>query len=386
MSWAIATTLTTGTVYTVGITATNAEGLSSPESDFTITIHSFPTATLSNNGPVNVSDSAAITFSNVSEPAVPGAAFVYSFASSEAGLASAVSSTTPYTTVTFPASGFYTEFGRVSDQFGSYADYSTTVAVNPVTLTAILSNNGPVNEGSPVMVTFSDPSENSIANTAAGFHYSFATTEAGLTGSYFSTSSTPTASFIFYSSGTDTIWGRIIDQDGYYTDYSTTAIVNNLPPYASGISGPANVVENSPAGTYTYSLAGVVDPFTGPNHNGSNLSNVTYSFALTQTGLAGSWAAGSGTNSFSPAIGTQAFTVYAQAYNIGGGASPIYTLFVSVEHYPVLSPTGTISMVEGGTYAATVTATDIDPNVLPTYSIVGGVDAAQFHIDASSAS
>ena len=61
-----------------------------------------------------------------------------------------------------------------------------------------------------------DPSS---ADTAAGFHYSFATSLAGLATTYAGAVDGPSQSFTFDDNGTPTVYGRIFDKDGGFTDY-----------------------------------------------------------------------------------------------------------------------------------------------------------------------
>ena len=69
--------------------------------------------------------------------------------------------------------GSRTVKGKVIDKDGGSTEYTTTVTVNNVAPTATLSNNGPVNEGSPATVTFSSQFDPSSADTTAGFHYAY---------------------------------------------------------------------------------------------------------------------------------------------------------------------------------------------------------------------
>ena len=91
----------------------------------------------------------------------------------------AAAGTTVSASFTFDDNGSYTVYGRIFDKDSGATDYTTTVLVNNVAPTASLSNNGPVNEGSPVTVSFASPSDASPADVQAGFHYSFALTSAG---------------------------------------------------------------------------------------------------------------------------------------------------------------------------------------------------------------
>src|SRR2546425_12788762 len=71
-----------------------------------------------------------------------------------------------------PATG-YTVTVKVTDKDGGTDSKTFKVTVANVAPTATLSNNGPVNEGSPATISFSAPFDPSSADTSAGFHYAF---------------------------------------------------------------------------------------------------------------------------------------------------------------------------------------------------------------------
>jgi hypothetical protein len=106
---------------------------------------------------------------------------------------------------------------------------SATVTVNSFP-TAVIGNSGPISEGSLATVSLSNPYDPSSADTAAGFHYSFATSQGGLAATYASTGEASAASFQFVDEGTYTLWGRIFDVNNGYTDYQTQVEVNDVPP------------------------------------------------------------------------------------------------------------------------------------------------------------
>ena len=104
-----------------------------------------------------------------------------------------------------------------------------------------LSNNGPINEGSTATVTFTGASDPSSADTAAGFHYSFALTQR----TWRPPTPPPAPARSAHSPSTDngsyTVYGRIFDKDGGFTDYTTTVVVNNVAPTATlSNNGPVN--------------------------------------------------------------------------------------------------------------------------------------------------
>ncbi|QDU24237.1 beta strand repeat-containing protein [Urbifossiella limnaea] len=123
---------------------------------------------------------------------------------------------------------------------GSTVNYTTTAVVTGVVPTAVISNAGPVGEGSPVTVSLSDPQDPSPTDTAAGFRYSFATSAAGLAGSYAGAQPGSSAQFTFPDGpSTQTVFGRIFDKDGLFSDYQTVVTVTNVNPTATlSVSGP----------------------------------------------------------------------------------------------------------------------------------------------------
>src|SRR5262249_41607030 len=95
-----------------------------------------------------------------------------------------------------------------------------TIMVTNVAPSATLATTGVVNELAPVTVTFSNVTDPSSADTAAGFRYSFATSPTtGLATSYATASPAPSAQFTFADSGTYTVLGRVFDKDGGFRDY-----------------------------------------------------------------------------------------------------------------------------------------------------------------------
>src|SRR5207249_62520 len=112
---------------------------------------------------------------------------------------------------------------RILDKDGGQSEYTTTVVVTNVAPTARLSNNGPVNEGSPATVSFTHQFDPSSADTAAGFQYAYACDGA----TYGTVSSNPSANCTFTDNGSYTVAGQIRDKDGGFTEYTTTVVVTN---------------------------------------------------------------------------------------------------------------------------------------------------------------
>jgi hypothetical protein len=300
-----------------------------------VTVHNVaPTATIGNSGPVNEGSPVTVSLSNPSDPSSVDAAagFHYSYATSVAGLATTYAGATDGTSkaFTFTDNGTPTVYARIFDKDGGYSDYSTVVTVHNVSPTATIGNSGPVNEGSPVTVSLSNPSDPSSADTAAGFHYSYATSVAGLATTYAGATDGTSKPFTFTDNGTPTVYARIFDKDGGYSDYSTAITVNNVAPTATiGNSGPVN--EGSPV---TVSLSNPSDPSSVDAAAGFH-----YSYATSVAGLAATYAgATDGTSkAFTfPDNGTP--TVYARIFDKNDGFTD-YSTAITVNN---VAPTATI--------------------------------------------
>jgi hypothetical protein len=125
----------------------------------------------------------------------------------------------------------YTITLTVKDSSLASGSDTAQVSVNNVAPTATFSNNGPVDEGSPVTVSFSDQSDPSTADAAAGFHYAFSCSNGDLSSATYASSGTSSStSCTFNDNGSYDVKGRIIDKDDGYTEYTTTVTVNNVAP------------------------------------------------------------------------------------------------------------------------------------------------------------
>ncbi|HUR53843.1 MAG TPA: VCBS repeat-containing protein, partial [Gemmataceae bacterium] len=174
------------------------------------------------------------------------------------------------TTASLPAallldSGTRTVRARVIEVNGAFTDFTTTVVVVNVAPTGTLSGPaGPVRPGESFTVAFGGVSDPSPADTAAGFVYSFDTDEDGV---FEVSGSTPNVTRSFVTLGTHTIVARVADQDGAFTEVTTTVVVE--PParsrsYAVGADagGPAraSLFRN---GSEVLNVLAFDPPFTG---------------------------------------------------------------------------------------------------------------------------
>src|SRR5204862_177473 len=73
----------------------------------------------------------------------------------------------------FNDQGVYTVRARILDKDNGFTSSTTDVHVTNVAPTADLTNDGPVGEGSPATVSFSNQLDPSSVDTAAGFRYEY---------------------------------------------------------------------------------------------------------------------------------------------------------------------------------------------------------------------
>jgi 6-phosphogluconolactonase (cycloisomerase 2 family) len=322
---------------TVELRVTDPRGLTSVTSVGISITNVAPVATLTNDGPIDEGMSATASFSNPIDPAPADAATLhYSFAHSEAGLAATyvAAGTSPAQAFPFGEAGTYTIWGRIMDKDGGYTDYSTDVTVNDVAPSATLINKGPVQEASPVTVTFMDPSDPSLADTNAGFRYSFASDPALLATTYAAASPSASTTFTFDNNGAYTVYGRIFAQDGAYGDFTTPITVTNVPPTASfSNSGPVD--EGSSAATVTFSNQYDVS-------TADRAAGFTYSYDFGNTGtfeITRSSSPTAGVPSALLADGPASLVVRGRIYDQDGGFTD-YLTTITINNVP---PTATFA-------------------------------------------
>ena len=266
----------------------------------------------------------------------PGDVLTYSLVSGPLGLS--VDPATGDARWTPPNNGSFSFMVRATDAYGASATRTMNVLVdNAAPTTTGVSGPAGVPEGTTATFSLADPSD-VAADVAAGLRYTFSL--APITGGSYATAGTlnsftsPAAD----GPGTFTVYGRVWDQDGGYTDKPLVVGVTNTAPTATELAGPAVIGEGE---TGTFSLAGVSDPSDAV---------LKFSFALSKDDLAGSYAAASAANEFkyAPADGPGAVVVYGRVWDKDGGSTD-YAIGVTVQH---AAPTGTlvagVGAVEGG--------------------------------------
>ncbi len=127
------------------------------------------------------------------------------------------------------------------------------VTVNNVDPTATFFNGGAVSEGSNGLVGFAAQFDPSVADTNAGFSYSYDFNndgdfaDSGELTDVASASTAVPALYLADGPAVRTVRGRIKDKDGGFTDYTTNITVNNVTPVVNGgpnIVVPATVLFN----------------------------------------------------------------------------------------------------------------------------------------------
>jgi 6-phosphogluconolactonase (cycloisomerase 2 family) len=135
---------------------------------------------------------------------------------------------------------------------GQSAIGATTLEVVNSAPSATLVNSGPVNEGGTVTLSFTNQSDPSPADVAAGFSYSYDFDNDGVFEVFDGASSSAEVPGQFLtSSGLQLIRGQIVDKDGGARDVLTSVTVLDVPPTLT-LDGADTVEEG---GRYTLNLS-----------------------------------------------------------------------------------------------------------------------------------
>jgi hypothetical protein len=162
------------------------------------------------------------------------------------------------------------------------------------------------------------------------------------------------------NSGTVTITAH--DMGGNVSTTTFALTVNNLPPTATGVSGPAtlNVGQSG-----TYSLAGVNDP------SSVDSASLHFSFGTSPSDLAADYATAGTTNSFAfTPSATGGYTIYGMVFDKDGGVNT-YQMVLNVNG-------GTAPVVS----SFVVNNGDVQRSRLTTITVnfANSIDAAQFQV------
>ena len=159
------------------------------------------------------------------------------------------------TTCATTDNGSRTIRATIKDKDGGSNEYTVTGVINNANPTATFSATDPVDEGSPITIALSNPSDPSSADTTAGFTYAFS-----CDGTTFGPASvTATDSCATTDDGSRTVRGKIVDKDLGATTYSATLSVVNIAPTAT-FSAPTTPVDEG--SSVALALTGGTDPST----------------------------------------------------------------------------------------------------------------------------
>jgi PKD repeat protein len=347
--------------YTVNARVTDRYGAHSDYSAALVVNNVAPVSSLL--APATGDEGAALSFSlgAVSDPSADDAAagFTYSFDFDNDGIYE-VSGTSPSVTHLFDDNNHYTVNARVTDKDGGHSDYSADVHVkNVAPKSPRFWDNNPKAEGTVVTVGFDAVSDPSLADTAAGFTYSYDFDNDGV---FEVTSTSPTATHTFGDNGVYWVRGRVTDKDGGYEEYTTDVEVYNVAPTATLVTS-GTMLEGS---AVTVRLEGVADPSAADLAAG-----MTYSFDLDNDGVfevSGS----------SPAV-TRAFAndgsylVRARVTDKDGGSTTYSSVIKVLNAAPTLSSFTTTAATIGSAKQGSVVSVSgsfADPGVLDTHTAV----------------
>jgi methionine-rich copper-binding protein CopC len=212
---------------------------------------------------------------------------------------------------TYVNSGQYTVTITLTDDDGGSSTLTKSVTVNNVAPTATFASGGAVTTGSPASVSFSNISDPSPGDVSAGFVYAY---DFDNDGTFEEVSDEPSATHVFTRPGTYTVKGRITDQNGGATVYSTTITVNAAQVVGrhifynnsafDGESSAANAADDAaiatdktallPGGTATFAnytsyskgINGIMFDITGTP---GSLSASDFTFKIGNTNDPGTW-------------------------------------------------------------------------------------------------
>ena len=320
-----------------------------------------PTATFSNTGPVDEGSSFQLSLGGAFDPSSVDTAAGFSYAF-DCGDGSGYGDFSTTATATCPTNdnGTRDVAAKIRDKDGGTSTYTDTVAVHNLAPTGHLSNNGPVDEGSPATIAFTSPSDVSSVD-AASLHFAFSCAGADLSGTtYGDASATNTAGCTFPDNGMYTVTGVVIDKDGGATTDSTTVQVNNVPPTmtaAADQSGDEGTATAFDLGSFTD--PGADSPWKVTVNWGDGSGDTTFN-----TSAKGALGTRSHTYPDGPASETVTVTVTDK-----DGASDSRTFTVTVGNLPPTGSLGNNGPVDEGSAATIAFTNPSDPSAVDAGSL-----------------
>lgn len=268
--------------------------------------------------------------------------------------------------------GFGTIVVQASDGEHTVVTDSFAWSAANVDPTGTLGNSGPVDEGSPVTVSFANQFDPSSADTSAGLRYAFDCDNGDLSGATYASSGTDSSTTCTFPDGpaTEIVKARIIDKDDGYTEYTTTVVVDDVKPTVtidslSGSGGTACIGGNAVTLGFSWTdPAGANDVYAYDVDWGDGSANTTAASATSPVGsLTHTYAAGGPytvqvtVNDEDPGTGgTASSSAFSFLYNVSGVLQPVND--TQAKNDPSV-------FKYGGTIPVKIRVTDCDGLVVP---------------------
>jgi PKD repeat protein len=198
------------------------------------------------------------------------------------------------------------------DQAGNQTLVHVPVVVENVAPTAsFVASAGEISEGGSVSFSFSNSSDASAVDMAAGLTYSYDFDGDGV---FEVTGSSPSASHTFARHGVHVVTGRVMDKDGGSTEYTATVSVANVAPVITGFARDGS---NGSGPVKPHSTFMVSGSFFDPGLMDAGLVTVDWGDGTQTSGV--ELLAGSGAGSWN----------FSASHVYGGGGTYTVTLYVN---------------------------------------------------------
>lgn len=214
---------------------------------------------------------------------------------------------------------------------------------------------------------FKNPYDPSSVDTTAGFRYGFSLTQAGLAADYANALTASTKVYTFPTAGTYTVYSRIFDKDGGYSEYVSQVSVSALNA-ALALLGSANLpsspedITNSAGELVSTLIADRITDAAGGTAGIavtglSTTANGTWQYS---TNDGGTWTSfGAVTNTSASVLGASADdrVRFVPAANYNGSANITFRAWDRTDDHPTGTTGVNVSSNGGGTAYSLVTAT-----------------------------
>jgi hypothetical protein len=339
---------TDNTVQTLTLTARDPDWLSASDTATLTVLNVAPSASFS-APPANEGGSVAVSLTNPTDPSSADVTAGFSYAFDCGGGYGAYSA---INTANCPApnSGALAVKAKIKDKDNGAREYNASVPIaNIAPAATFLAPTSALPEGSPFVLSLTNPSDPSPADVAAGFSYAF---DCGA--GYGAFGAANSANCTAANSGTLAVKGKIKDQDGGVREYSANVTVTNVAPIATFVAPTSAVPEGSP---FVLSLTNPTDPSSGDMAAG-------FSYAFDCGAGYGAFGASASASCTPPDNGT--LTVKGKIKDQDGGASE-YSANVAVTN---VAPTATFAapapVAEGSPFTLVLSAAADAAGDLPT--------------------